>query len=339
MWGPILALLYLSRSQSSRKRKQQQFSTGRMMESLESSQGQGSVLGAFGAVGGPSGAVGTNSRTSTDYYNHNSVGDYEDSVNSGRKNALMTSRFISHISEDGDLDTVNALHNDPEVARHLQHGVMRTPQHGEDASDHTEEFYAVTVVPGTGQNVVRTSESTMSTTNTFRLSSQSSSQQQSQQIRLSQQKPGDNQYQPPKYPASAQRPSSLYAMPGEEPTPSSQYVHHNSPFYIPGVTDNEEYDEMYGNSTISQNETMRIIMGTSGRRDGHHGGNNGQERTDSQDGSTMSPFSPDSSMNFLYRDTTATNLPSELFFPRLHSGDHQADFSYRGEEVHNGQYR
>jgi hypothetical protein len=329
LWGPILALLYLSRSQSARRK--QKFSTGRIMESLEGSQGNNS----------PMGGNNNGSRTSVDYiYNHNNSTEYDDSAHSGRKNQLMSSRFISHISDDGS-DTVSALHSDPEVARHLAlGGMLRTPQHGEDDSDHTEEFYAVTVVPGTGQNVVRTSESTVSTrASSMRLSASQ------QQMRLSQQRAGDNQIQPPKHPSSAT--TQRYV--AEEPTPSSQYVHHTSPFYIPGA-EHDDYEELYGSSalgqfsTTSQNDAMRIIMGAAPRRRGS-GADGGpgdiHERHDSQDhdnASTMSPFSPDSSMNYLYRDTTATNLPTELFFPRLHSGDHQADFSYRGGEFHNGQY-
>ncbi len=327
LWGPILALLYLSRSQSARRK--QKFSTGRMMDSLESSQGQSPMI---------DGNQNT-SRTSLDYiYNHNTSTEYDDSTNGKGKNALLKSRFLSHLSDDGESDTVNALHSDPEVARHLAN--VRTPQHGE-GSDHTDEYYAVTVVPGTGHNVVRTSEGTMSTRDSS--SNRFSHQSQGASLRLSQQRPGDNQYQPPKHPNSAQR-STM-----EEPTPSSQYVHHASPYYNQGPDpDSYDYDEIYGNSAVSrfsasQNDAMRIIMG-GGSQDisqrGRGGVDDGRQYSQDNDNSTLSPpFSPDSSMNYLYRDTTATNLPSELFFPRINSGDHQADFSYRGEELHNGHYR
>ena len=51
-------------------------------------------------------------------------------------------------------------------------------------------------------------------------------------------------------------------------------------------------------------------------------------------------YSPDISLRYMYRETSATNpLPSELYFPRLQSNDRTNDFSYRGGEEHNGHFK
>lgn len=107
---------------------------------------------------------------------------------------------------------------------------------------------------------------------------------------------------------------------------TSAYYHDTSHDLMNG------YDDESNHFSASDGDAMRMIM---------EGGLLPSSRTQSEEVvDDESTFSPDSSLRYIYRDTSATNpLPSELYFPRLHSSDPAHDFSYRGGEEHNGHFK
>jgi hypothetical protein len=104
----------------------------------------------------------------------------------------------------------------------------------------------------------------------------------------------------------------------------------------PDQSTNHSFGRFYGELAFDHQDTMT----TDTENDTEEGYNTGKLRGEN------GMISPDDSISYLYRDTTATHvLPSDLQFSNIIRNHPNAlfqqhhDFSYRGEEEHNGQYR